>query len=231
MPGLGLFTKENSQMEILKEIIDIFLHLDVHLSEVIGNYGTWTYAILFLIVFCETGLIVTPILPGDSLLFAAGSLAALGALDVTVLAPLLCVACLMGDLVNYSVGKFLGARLFSKKDARFLKREYLERTHGFYERYGAKTIILARFVPIVRTFAPFVAGMGTMSFRKYIFFCVTGALLWVGVCVGAGYVFGNIPIVKDNFTLVVLAIIFVSLLPAVIGFIRARRVVPAAGSR
>lgn len=217
-------------MEILKEIIDIFLHLDVHLSEVISNYGTWTYAILFLIVFCETGLIVTPILPGDSLLFAAGSLAALGALDVTVLAPLLCAACLMGDLVNYSVGKFLGARLFSRKDARFLKREYLERTHGFYERYGAKTIIMARFVPIVRTFAPFVAGMGTMSFRKYIFFCVTGALLWVGVCVGAGYVFGNIPIVKDNFTLVVLAIIFVSLLPALIGFIRARRGTPAVGS-
>lgn len=218
-------------MEILKEIVDIFLHLDVHLSEVIGNYGTWTYAILFMIVFCETGLIVTPILPGDSLLFAAGSLAALGALDVAVLAPLLCGACLMGDLVNYSVGKFLGARLFSDKDARFLKRAYLERTHGFYERYGAKTIIMARFVPIVRTFAPFVAGMGTMRFRKYILFCVTGALLWVGVCVGTGYLFGNIPVVKDNFTLVILAIIFVSVLPALIGFVKARREAPAAGSR
>ena len=212
-------------MELLKEIIDIFLHLDVHLSEVISNYGTWTYAILFLIVFCETGLVVTPILPGDSLLFAAGSIAAISsqALDVTLLAPLLCTACLMGDMVNYSAGKFLGARLFANKDARFLKREYLERTHGFYERYGAKTIIMARFVPIVRTFAPFVAGMGTMRFRQYILYCVTGAVLWVGICTSAGYLFGNIPIVKKNFTLVILAIIFLSVLPAIIGFIKSRR--------
>jgi membrane-associated protein len=210
-------------MEFIKDFVDLFLHLDVLLPKVIGEYGGWTYFILFLIVFCETGLVVTPILPGDSLLFAAGSLAALGSLEVGVLAPLLFGACLLGDMVNYSVGKFLGARLFADPDARFLKREYLDRTHGFYERYGAKTIIIARFVPIVRTFAPFVAGMGTMRFGKYLSYCVAGALLWVGICVGAGYLFGNIPVVKKNFTLVVLAIIFVSLLPAVLGYLKARR--------
>lgn len=210
-------------MEFLKAALDLFLHLDAHLAEVIRDYGVWTYAILFLIVFCETGLVVTPILPGDSLLFAAGSLGALGYLDLTLLAPLLCGACLCGDLVNYTVGKLLGRRLFSDPNARFLKREYLDKTHGFYERYGAKTIILARFIPIVRTFAPFVAGMGTMKLGKYIAFCVAGALIWVGVCITAGYLFGNIPVVKKNFTLVVLGIIVISILPAVFGFIRARR--------
>ena len=214
-------------MEILKDFVDLFLHLDTHLDKVIQAYGTWTYAILFLIVFCETGLVVTPILPGDSLLFAAGSFAALGSLDLYTLFPLLMGACLLGDLVNYSVGKFLGARLFQDPDARFLKREYLDRTHAFYERYGAKTIIMARFVPIVRTFAPFVAGMGTMRFGKYILYCVSGAVLWVGVCVTAGYLFGNIPLVKGNFSLVVLAIILLSLSPAVIGFLKSRRRIPA----
>jgi membrane-associated protein len=210
-------------MEMLKTFIDIFLHLDAHLAQVVGDYGLWAYAILFLIVFCETGLIVTPILPGDSLLFAAGALAALGALQVTWLIPLLFVACLAGDLVNYAVGKSLGQRLFSNPNSRFFKRKYLERTRAFYETHGAKTIVMARFVPIVRTFAPFVAGMGTMRFRKYIAYCIGGALLWVGVCVGAGYLFGNIPVVKKNFTIVVLAIILLSIMPAIVGFIRSRK--------
>ena len=210
-------------MQLIREFIDYFLHLDVHLTQVTSDYGGWTYAILFLIVFCETGLVVTPILPGDSLLFAAGALAALGSLEVTWLLPLLFIACLAGDLVNYSIGKHLGRRLFSNPDSRFFKREYLERTQSFYATHGAKTIIMARFVPIVRTFAPFVAGMGTMRFRQYILFCVAGAILWVGVCVAAGYLFGNIPVVKQNFTLVVLAIIALSMLPGVIGFIRSKR--------
>jgi membrane-associated protein len=209
-------------MEFLRAAVDIFLHLDVHLTEVTSHYGALTYGILFLIVFCETGLVVTPILPGDSLLFAAGSLAALGSLHVTWLGPLLALACLCGDLVNYSAGRFLGARLFKNPDARFLKKAHLDRTHAFYEKHGSKTIIMARFVPIVRTFAPFVAGMGSMSFRRYIAFCVGGAVLWVCICVGAGYLFGNIAVVKKNFSVVVLAIIFVSLLPALIGFFRSR---------
>ncbi len=215
-------------MDILRTFIDLFLHLDVHLTEVASTYGMWTYALLFLIVFCETGLVVTPILPGDSLLFAAGSLAALGALNVAYLLPLLAGACLMGDLVNYSVGKFLGSRLFKKETSRFFKREYLDRTKLFYETHGPKTIIMARFVPIVRTFAPFVAGMGTMRFGKYIAYCIAGALLWVGVCVVSGYVFGNIPIVKKNFTVVILAIIFISILPGIVGFVRSRRLKNAA---
>ncbi len=210
-------------MEFLKSVVDLFLHLDVHLTQVTLQYGAWTYGILFLIVFCETGLVVTPVLPGDSLLFAAGALAALGSLQVTWLFPLLFAACLAGDLVNYSIGKFLGVRLFKNADSRFFKREYLERTRGFYATHGAKTIIMARFVPIVRTFAPFVAGMGTMRFRQYILFCVGGAFLWVGACVGAGYLFGNIPVVKQNFTLVVLAIIALSIMPGVIGYLRSRR--------
>jgi membrane-associated protein len=210
-------------MEILKQIVDLFLHLDVHLTQVTTQYGTWTYAILFLIIFAETGLVVAPFLPGDSLLFAAGSLAALGSLQVTWLFPLLFAACLMGDLVNYTVGKYLGTRLFRNEHSRIFKRAYLERTREFYRTHGAKTIIMARFVPVVRTFAPFVAGMGAMRFRHYIFYCVAGALLWVGVCVGAGYLFGNIPIVKKNFTIVVLAIILLSITPGIIGFVRARR--------
>ncbi len=214
-------------MELLKKFVDLFLHLDVHLGQVISQYGTLTYGILFAIVFCETGLVVTPVLPGDSLLFAAGSFAALGNLKVTWLIPLLFVACLMGDLVNYTIGKFLGARLFSKPDSRFFKREYLERTHAFYEKHGAKTIIMARFVPIVRTFAPFVAGMGSMRFRTYISYCVGGALLWVTLCTGAGYLFGNIPMVKKNFTLVILAIILLSISPAIIGWLRSRKAATA----
>jgi membrane-associated protein len=210
-------------VDLLRKFVDLFLHLDVHLGQVILQYGGLTYGILFAIVFCETGLVVTPILPGDSLLFAAGSFAALGSLKVTVLIPLLFCACLAGDLANYAIGKFLGNRIFANPDSRLFKRAYLERTRAFYAQHGPKTIVMARFVPIVRTFAPFVAGMGSMRFRTYIAYCVAGALLWVSVCTGAGYLFGNIPAVKKNFTVVILAIIFISILPGLIGYIRSRR--------
>jgi membrane-associated protein len=209
-------------MDLIGEIVNLFLNLDVILTDVVAQYGTWTYAILFLIIFCETGLVVTPILPGDSLLFAAGALAALGGLDPFVLFVLLSVAAILGDAVNYQAGQYFGARIF-KPDARILKTAYLERTHEFYERHGPKTIVIARFVPIVRTFAPFVAGMGRMTYRRFAIYNVTGGILWVGVCVAAGYLFGNIPIVRENFTLVLLAIIFISILPGIIGIINSRR--------
>ena len=210
-------------MEFIKDFIDLFLHLDTHLQTVIQSYGTWTYVILFLIIFCETGLVVTPILPGDSLLFAAGAFAATGSLDLAWLLILLTVAAVLGDAVNYAIGHFMGPKVFSQPDSRFLKKEYLDRTHEFYERYGGKTIIIARFVPIVRTFAPFVAGVGSMTYAKFASYNVIGGLLWVGVCVLAGYAFGNIPVVQENFTLVILGIIFVSILPGIIEFLRQRQ--------
>jgi len=210
-------------VEFIKDFIDLFLHLDTHLQTVIQSYGTWTYVILFLIIFCETGLVVTPILPGDSLLFAAGAFAATGSLDLAWLLMLLSVAAVLGDAVNYAIGHFMGPKVFSQPDSRFLKREYLDRTHQFYEKYGGKTIIIARFVPIVRTFAPFVAGVGSMTYAKFASYNVIGGLLWVGVCVLAGYAFGNIPVVQENFTLVILGIIFVSILPGIIEFLRQRQ--------
>jgi membrane-associated protein len=210
-------------VEFIKDFIDLFLHLDTHLQTVIQSYGTWTYVILFLIIFCETGLVVTPILPGDSLLFAAGAFAATGSLDLAWLLILLTVAAVLGDAVNYAIGHFMGPKVFSQPDSRFLKREYLDRTHQFYEKYGGKTIIIARFVPIVRTFAPFVAGVGSMTYAKFASYNVIGGLLWVGVCVLAGYAFGNIPVVQENFTLVILGIIFVSVLPGIIEFLRQRQ--------
>jgi len=210
-------------VEFIKDVIDLFLHLDMHLQTVIQNYGTWTYVILFFIIFCETGLVVTPILPGDSLLFAAGAFAATGSLDLAWLLILLTVAAVLGDAVNYAIGHFMGPKVFSQPDSRFLKREYLDRTHQFYEKYGGKTIIIARFVPIVRTFAPFVAGVGSMTYAKFASYNVVGGLLWVGVCVLAGYAFGNIPVVQENFTLVILGIIFVSILPGIIEFLRQRQ--------
>ena len=209
-------------MEFIREFIDIFLHLDKHLTDVTNQYGTLTYAILFAIIFCETGLVVTPILPGDSLLFAGGALAALGSLNVWVMGLVIFVAAVIGDMVNYWAGHYFGARIF-KPNARFLKAEYLVQTERFYEKYGPKTIVLCRFVPIIRTFAPFVAGMGRMRYARFFAYNVVGAVAWVLVCVGAGYFFGNIPIVKKNFTVVILAIIFISVLPAVIAFIQARR--------
>jgi membrane-associated protein len=213
-------------MDLLRSVIDLFLHLDQHLSRVIADYGVWTHLILFLIVFAETGLVVTPFLPGDSLLFAAGTFAALGSLDLWLLVALLIGAAILGDTVNYWVGAWIGPRAFSG-NVRFLRKDYLDRTHAFYEKHGGKTIILARFVPIIRTFAPFVAGVGAMSYPKFITYNVVGAVLWVGLFVPAGYFFGNIPAVRKNFTLVILAIIALSVLPIALEAIRSRRSRPA----
>jgi len=210
-------------MELLKDFIEIFLHLDKHLSAVIQAYGGWTYVILLLIIFCETGLVVTPILPGDSLLFAIGSFAALGSLELEYLLIGLTIAAILGDSVNYAIGHYMGPKVFSKKDSRIFRKEYLDKTHRFYEKYGAKTIILARFVPIVRTFAPFVAGIGAMSYGKFLTYNIVGGVLWISLFVLGGYFFGGLPIVKQNFTLVILAIIALSVMPGVIEFIRARR--------
>jgi membrane-associated protein len=202
--------------------LDFVLHLDKHLAEVVANYGVWTYAILFLIVYCETGLVVTPILPGDSLLFAVGALAATGVLNVWLAFLLLLAAAVLGDATNYWVGSKFGEKLVAKHP-RWLKPEYLERTHAFYEKYGGKTVIIARFVPIVRTFAPFVAGLGKMTYRTFQMFNVSGALLWVTSLLFGGYLFGNIPWVRENFGMVVIAIIVISLLPAVVEvFLRVR---------
>jgi len=209
-------------MDLIHWFVDFFLHLDQHLAEVIQQYGRTTYLILFLIVFLETGLVVTPILPGDSLLFAAGAFAALGHLRLWPLFFLLCVAAILGDTVNYAIGARIGPKVFSYSKSRFFNPDHLKKTHEFYEKYGGKTIIIARFVPIVRTFAPFVAGVGQMSYRQFIGYNVIGGVLWVSICVFAGYFFGNLPFVKKNFSVVILAIIVISLLPAVIEFLRHR---------
>ncbi len=208
-------------MEFITTIIDLFLHLDEHLSSVLQTYGTWTYLLLFLIIFLETGLVVTPFLPGDSLLFAAGAFAGLGDLNIALLLGLLSAAAILGDTVNYWIGHYVGPRAFSG-EVRFLKKEYLDRTHEFYERHGGKTIILARFVPIIRTFAPFVAGIGAMSYGRFITYNVVGGILWVFLFTIGGYYFGNLPFVQDNFTIVVLAIIFISVLPGVYEFMKER---------
>jgi membrane-associated protein len=210
-------------MDLFHQAIDLFLHLDTHLQEVIQTYGTWTYLLLFVIVFCETGLVVTPILPGDSLLFAAGTFAGIGALSLRLLWVLLVIAAVLGDAVNYAIGAYMGPKVFTQEGGRFLKREYLDRTHAFYEKYGGKTIIIARFVPIVRTFAPFVAGVGSMTYARFASFNVVGAVLWVTACLGAGYGFGNVPFVREHFTLVVLGIVFVSILPGIVEYVRHRR--------
>ena len=209
-------------------IIDLFLHFDAHLEQFVQAYGVWVYALLFLIIFAETGLVVTPFLPGDSLLFAAGALAATGAFNIWILLASLTIAAILGDAVNYAVGDAVGPRIFTAVDRtsfwqRLLNREHLAKAHAFFERYGGKAIVLGRFVPIVRTFVPFVAGAGTMSYSMFALFNVSGAVIWVGVCTLAGYAFGNVPIVKENFTLVALGIIAVSLLPMAIELVRHRR--------
>jgi len=206
-------------MELIKDFMEILLHLDKYLDLIIRNYGIWTYALLFLIIFCETGLVVTPLLPGDSLLFAAGAIAAFGSLDVGLLVILLSVAAIAGDNVNYWIGYFAGPKAFNKEKSYFFNKEYLERTHQFYERYGGKTIIIARFIPIIRTFAPFVAGIGCMTYKRFTNYNVVGGITWILTFVLGGYFFGNIPLIKHNFTLVILAIIFISFLPAVIEFL------------
>jgi membrane-associated protein len=209
-------------MEFITTFFDIFMHLDKHLGAVIQDFGTWTYLVLFLIIFCETGLVVTPILPGDSLLFAAGAFAAIGALDVRWLFILLTIAAIAGDTLNYWIGSWLGPKIFHKEEVRFLNREYLDRTHRFYEKHGGKTIIIARFMPIIRTFAPFVAGIGKMTYFRFISYNVVGGVVWIAAFVFGGYFFGNIPLVKKNFTLMILAIIFLSILPGIIEFVRHR---------
>ena len=207
---------------MLASLIDFILHIDQHLIELAQTYGLWIYAILFLIVFCETGLVVTPFLPGDSLLFAAGAVAALGGMNVHMAAALLLAAAVIGDAANFAIGKYFGEKLFAKPDSRVFKREYLDKTHAFYEKYGGKTIILARFVPIVRTFAPFVAGMGDMHYGRFIRYNVIGALMWVGLLTYAGYFFGELPVVKNNFGLVVIGIIVVSVLPMAVEIAKAK---------
>ena len=209
-------------MDFVRSVMDLFLHLDEHLNQIVTTYGVWTHLILFAIVFAETGLVVTPFLPGDSLLFAAGALAAIGSLDLWLLVVLLIGAAILGDTVNYWVGAWIGPRAFSG-NVKFLRKDYLDRTHAFYEKHGGKTIILARFVPIIRTFAPFVAGVGAMSYPRFIVYNITGAVLWVGLFVPLGYFFGNMPTVKENFSLVILAIIAISVLPIAVEAIRARR--------
>jgi len=209
-------------MELLQQALDFFLHLDRHLDELCRNYGTWTYAILFLIIFCETGLVVTPFLPGDSLLFAAGALAANGSLSAAMLFLLLSVSAVLGDTINYWLGWYLGPKVLKREDSRIFRKEYLDKTHAFYEKYGGKTIIIARFVPIVRTFAPFVAGVGSMTYSRFFAYNVIGGIAWVAICVFAGYFFGNLPIVKKNFELVILAIIVISVMPMVVEYLKAR---------
>ena len=208
-------------MSLLKDALDFFLHLDRHLSEIIGRYGTWTYGILALIVFCETGLVVTPLLPGDSLLFAAGSFAALGSLDPVLLNVLLFAAVIAGDNVNYWIGRFTGPRAFTG-ESRLFRREYLERTHEFFQRHGGKTVVLARFIPIVRTFSPFVAGIGAMGYPRFLAYSLAGGAAWVSGFVWAGYYFGNLPAVRNNFSFVILGIIAVSVAPIALGMLRQR---------
>ena len=208
-------------MEFIKNFIDLFLHLDKHLSEIITTYGTATYAILFAIIFIETGLVIMPFLPGDSLLFAAGAFAAKGDFEIFSLFFLLFIAGVLGDTLNYHIGKSLGAAVF-EKNYKFLKKEYLVQTQEFYDKHGGKAIIIARFIPIIRTFAPFVAGIGTMKYPKFILYNVIGCVLWVGGFLTAGYFFGNFPIVKKNFTLVIFAIIFISILPPIIEIVKAK---------
>ncbi len=209
-------------MEVIKFLIDFILHMDVHLNEIISNYGAWTYGILFFVIFMETGFVVTPFLPGDSLLFAAGTFAALGSLNPFYLFLLLTVAAILGDTVNYSIGKYIGPRAFSG-DIKFLKQEHLDKTQEFYKKHGGKAIILARFIPIIRTFAPFVAGIGTMKYRKFIAYNVIGGIAWVAIFTFLGYFFGNIEFVKKNFELVIFAIIFISFIPPVLEVLKARK--------
>ncbi len=210
-------------MEIIKKILDIALHLDRYLSELIQAYGLWTYAILFFVIFLETGFVVVPFLPGDSLLFAAGSFAALGAFRLPLLLPLLSAAAILGDTANYWIGHRVGPRVFSREKARFFKKEHLDRTHAFFEKHGGKTIIIARFIPIIRTFAPFVAGIGRMSYGRFLAYNVVGGVAWVLGFVLAGYFFGTIPFVKRNFSLVIVAIVAISTVPVAIEALRHRR--------
>lgn len=210
-------------LELLTAFIDIVLHLDIHLMTLVQNYGVWVYAILFLIIFAETGLVFMPFLPGDSLLFVAGALCGLGAMQLEWLAPLLIVAAFSGDNTNYWVGRLIGLRLLERASGRFIKREHIDKTHTFYEKHGGKTIIFARFMPIVRTFAPFVAGIGLMRYRLFVLYSALGSVAWIGSLTLAGYFFGNIPVVKNNLTLIILVVILISFLPGFVEYFRHRK--------
>ncbi|HBH87518.1 MAG TPA: DedA family protein [Syntrophaceae bacterium] len=210
-------------MELIVYIADFFIHLDRHLGVIIQSFGSWTYFIFFLVIFCETGLVVTPFLPGDSLLFGLGTFAALGFLQIEWLLILLSIAAVAGNTVNYAIGNFVGPKVFHKENVRFLNKEYLNRAHEFYEKHGGKTIVLARFIPIIRTFAPFVAGIGKMTYVRFTLYNVLGSVAWITIFVVGGYYFGNLPFVKRNFTIVIFAIIIISVLPIVIEYFRQRR--------
>jgi membrane-associated protein len=209
-------------MDLLSTFVDLVLHLDAHLLVLVQEYGMWIYAILFAIIFSETGLVIAPFLPGDSLLFVTGALCGMGSLELQILMPALILAAFGGDNTNYWIGRLLGLRLLSHSSQRFIRHEHLEKTHRFFEKHGGKTIIFARFLPIIRTFAPFVAGIGTMSYRLFLLFSALGSLAWIGSITLAGYFFGNIPVVKNNLTLMILVIILISFIPAIIQFIRQR---------
>jgi membrane-associated protein len=209
-------------MEIVAQLWDLVVHLDRHLAAFVAQYGTWVYALLFVIVFCETGLVVTPFLPGDSLLFVVGTLAAAGGMDIVAVMAVLVAAALSGDNVNYWIGRWAGPRVFHYRDSRWLNPRHLERTHAFYERHGGKTVVIARFVPIVRTYVPFVAGVGAMPYGRFIAFSVGGALLWVLSLCLAGYYFGNLPVVRNNLSLVIVAIVLASVMPGIVAWLRHR---------
>ena len=218
-------------MEFFSFIIDFILHIDQHLTELAAQYGAWIYGILFLIIFCETGLVVMPLLPGDSLLFAAGSIAAIGKMNIHLMVVLLIIAAILGDAVNFVIGKYFGEKLFSNPNSKIFKQSHLQKTQQFYAKHGGKTIILARFIPIVRTFAPFVAGMGHMTYHHFLAYNVIGGVLWVTIFSYLGYFFGNMDIVKDNLSLVLVAIIVLSILPAIIEIIRHKRAANKAGAQ
>jgi len=209
-------------MDLIVYLIDIFIHLDKYLDVVIRNYGNWTYLIMGIIIFCETGLVVTPVLPGDSLLFVAGTFSAIGSLNLKWLLMVLSIAAIVGDTVNYWIGSSIGPRVFHLEKSRFFRKEYLDRTHQFYEKYGPLTIVIGRFVPIIRTFAPFLAGVGRMTYWRFLTYNVVGGIGWIMVFVLGGYFFGNLPVVKKNFTLVIMAIIIISVLPTIVEFLRQR---------
>jgi membrane-associated protein len=207
-------------IELIGHLVDFILHIDLHLKDLCTNYGTWVYLILFIIIFCETGLVVTPLLPGDSLLFAVGSMAAIGAMDLWLSILLISGAAILGDTVNYSIGHFVGPKVFHDDHARFLNKEYLHRTHTFYEKHGGKTIVIARFLPIIRTFAPFVAGIGSMTYPRFLFYNIFGGALWTLTFIFAGYWFGSIPFIKNHFSMVIMALVIIPGIPALVEFVR-----------